>query len=264
MKTIYHAANAVEAHMLRDLLAQEGLSPVIQGEHLQGAMGELPAAGLVRLEVPEPEQAKAREIIARWEAAQPSETAPIPQHTRRAGGLWYFVGGMLLGAGLLYAFVRTPVSSDGIDHNRDGVLDERWIYSPRGYMLRAEMDRNLDGKIDYIVQYDERGLAQSAQSDDNFDGKFETSSDYRNGNVVTSRTDTNADGLPDLVALSTFGVLQSTQYISPTTGLPLRVEHFKLGILQHVDLDTDKDGKLDTRVTYSPLAEELSRGPIPR
>ena len=86
MKTIYQAANAIEAHMLRDLLAQEGLSPVIQGEHLQGAVGELPAAGLVRLEVLEPEQAKAREIIARWEADQPSETAPIPQHSRRAGG----------------------------------------------------------------------------------------------------------------------------------------------------------------------------------
>jgi tRNA nucleotidyltransferase/poly(A) polymerase len=45
MKTIYQAVNAIEAHMLRDLLAQEGLSPVIQGEHLQGAVGELPAAG---------------------------------------------------------------------------------------------------------------------------------------------------------------------------------------------------------------------------
>lgn len=264
MKTIYQAANAIEAHMLRDLLAQEGLSPVIQGEHLQGAMGELPAAGLVRLEVPEPEQAKAREIIARWEADQPSETAPIPQHSRRAGGLWYFVGGMLLGAGLLYAFVRTPVSSDGIDHNWDGVLDERWSYTARGNLLRTEVDRNLDGKIDYIVQYDKRGLAESAKSDDNFDGTYETTTSFRDGNAVTTRTDTNGHGLPDLVTHFVHGVQRSTQYINPTSGLPVRVEYFNLGVMLHADLDTDKDSKLDTRVTYTPLGEEASRGPIPR
>ena len=264
MKTIYHAANAVEAHMLRDLLTQEGLSPIIQGEHLQGAIGELPAAGLVRLEVPEPEYEKAREIIARWESAQPSETRPTPQSTQRAGGLWYFVAGVILGTGVLYAFVRTPVSSDGIDHNRDGVLDERWTYSARGILLRTEVDRNLDGKIDYIVQYDERGLAQSAKGDDNFDGTYETTTSFRNGNAVTTRTDTNGDGLPDLVTHFVHGVQQSTLYIGPTSGLPLRVEHFKLGVIQHADLDTDKDGKLDTRVTYSPLGEEVSRGPIPR
>ncbi len=264
MQTIYNAANAVEAHMLRDLLVQEGLSPVIQGEHLQGAMGELPAAGLIRLEVPEPQYEQAREIIARWESAQPGETVPAPQSNRRTSGLWYFVGGVLLGAGVLYALVRTPVSSDGIDINRDGVLDERWIYSARGTLVRMEVDRNLDGKIDHIVQYDERGLAQSAQSDDNFDGKFESTSTFRDGNVVTMQSDTNGDGFPDLVTHFIHGVQESVEHINPATGLPLRVEHFKLGILQHADLDTDKDGKLDTRVTYSPLAEEVSRGAIPR
>lgn len=264
MKTIYHAANVIEAHMLRDLLTQEGLSPVIQGEHLQGAVGELPAAGLVRLEVPEAECGQAREIIARWESAQPSEIIPTPQSTRRAGGLRYFAAGVILGAGVLYALVRTPVSSDGIDHNRDGMLDERWSYSARGTLLSTEVDRNLDGKIDYIVQYDKRGLAESAKSDDNFDGTYETTTSFRDGSAVNTKTDTNGDGLPDLVVHATHGVSQFMQYINPTTGLPLRVEHFKLGLIQHADLDTDKDGKLDTRVIYSPFVEEVSRGPIPR
>lgn len=264
MKTIYNAANAIEAHMLSNLLSQEGLSPVIQGEHLQGAIGELPAAGLVRLEVPEPEYEKAREIIARWESAQPSPTLPTPQSTRRTGGLWYFVAGVILGAGVLYALVRTPVSSDGIDHNRDGVVDERWTYSARGILLRTDIDRNLDGKIDYIVQYDERGLVQSAKGDDNFDGTYETTTSFRDGNAVTTRTDTNGDGLPDLVTHFVHGVQRSTQYINPTSGLPVRVEYFNLGVMLHADLDTDKDGKLDTRVTYTPLGEEASRGPIPR
>src|SRR5690606_18757888 len=53
MKTLYQAANAVEAHMLADYLKQEGLSAHVLGEHLQGAVGELPAAGLVRLMIPD-------------------------------------------------------------------------------------------------------------------------------------------------------------------------------------------------------------------
>jgi hypothetical protein len=38
MKTVYEALNIVEAHMLADLLKQEGYSVQIQGEHLIGAM----------------------------------------------------------------------------------------------------------------------------------------------------------------------------------------------------------------------------------
>jgi CheY-like chemotaxis protein len=51
MKTLYEPSNAIEAHMLQDLLQQEGISTRIQGAYLQGAVGELPASGLVHLVV---------------------------------------------------------------------------------------------------------------------------------------------------------------------------------------------------------------------
>lgn len=180
MKTVYEASNAVEAHMIADLLQQEGIAAHVQGEHLQGAIGELPAAGLVRLMVDESEYEKARRLIQRWEAAQPDEK-PVRQPekgSRLFGGL---VLGFALGASLTYAFLRSPVTADGVDYNRDGVLDEKWIFAPSGRPLRTEIDRNLDGKVDYVSKFDQRGMIESAESDDDFDGSFETRMRFRSG-----------------------------------------------------------------------------------
>jgi hypothetical protein len=41
------------------------------------------------------------------------------------------------------------------------------------------------------------------------------------------------------------------------TGLPLRVETLRLGKIVHADIDFDRDGKLDRRVTYSATGEEV-------
>ena len=71
MKLLYQAANAVEAHILQGYLQQEGLNVLVLGEYLQGAIGELPAAGLVRLMVEDDQYDTARTAIARWEAARP-------------------------------------------------------------------------------------------------------------------------------------------------------------------------------------------------
>ena len=46
MKCVFRARDAIEAHMLADLLDQVGIMAQVQGDMLQGAVGELPAAGL--------------------------------------------------------------------------------------------------------------------------------------------------------------------------------------------------------------------------
>jgi hypothetical protein len=84
MKTLYEASSAVEGHMILDLLRQEGLTAHIHGEHLQGAIGEFPAAGLVRLVVDEADYAKAREVVERWDSDQPQEVRP--RSARSLGG----------------------------------------------------------------------------------------------------------------------------------------------------------------------------------
>ncbi|MFM1895932.1 MAG: hypothetical protein RLZZ385_1006 [Pseudomonadota bacterium] len=67
MKTVFDAANSLEAHIVLGLLNQAGIQGRIHGEFLQGAMGELPAMGLVRVLVSDSDYPRAREIIADWD-----------------------------------------------------------------------------------------------------------------------------------------------------------------------------------------------------
>jgi len=253
VKTIYEASNAVEAHMLQDLLQQEGITTYMRGAHLQGAVGELPAAGLVRLEADEADYAAAREVIQRWESVQPAEVSTRSQAPGPAKGWRYFLAGLLLGGLLIYISFRLPAAENGNDHNRDGVVDEKWTYSLNGTLLKYEMDRNLDGKIDFRGGYDYRGLMDKAESDDNFDGVFESRTRYQASNAQLSEVDTDADGYPDLRWLYKHGVLTTAEYMDPATGRVLRLEQLSLGKLVSADIDTDKDGVLDTRLIYDKL-----------
>jgi len=255
VKTLYEAANAVEAHMLLDLLKQEGVHAHIYGEHLQGAIGELPAAGLVRLVVDEADFDKGRETVMRWEASlPPDEPAPRREPDRASSKpLLWLLAGLCLGGLVTAAVMRTPVTEDGVDHNGDGVLDERWTYSATGTVVRYEVDRNLDGKIDYMGHYDRKGLLTSAEADDDFDGRFETHITFKDNNPEVSETDADGDGYPEIIWRYQHGVLESIAYLNPANGQTRRIEHVKLGKLTTAEVDQDDDGVLDTVETYDAL-----------
>lgn len=265
MKTLYQAANAVEAHMLADYLKQEGLSALVRGEHLQGAVGELPAGGLVRLVIDDAQYEAGREAIARWEAAQPVD-APLASNVqpRRGKGVGAFALGLVLGAAGVYAYFHAPIPADGIDHNRDGTLDERWTVSPRGAFLRVETDRNFDSKIDHITLYDKNGRVTTIRSDDDFDGRFETTFSMHQGNIETQWIDSDGDDVVDLTYHFNSGVLQRADFRDPATGKTGRVEHFRLNKLTHAEVDSDQDGVLDTHIRYTPMQQESSRSAIER
>ncbi|QPF76180.1 DUF2007 domain-containing protein [Roseateles sp. DAIF2] len=63
--------NPIEANLLLGLLQQQGLRVWLLGEQLLGAVGELPAAGLLRLVVDAEDEAVARQVLADWDAATP-------------------------------------------------------------------------------------------------------------------------------------------------------------------------------------------------
>ena len=71
MRRIYEPENLLEAEMLLGMLASEGVTARLTGEHLLGAIGELPAAGLLGLLVLEDQAERASELIAAYNAAQP-------------------------------------------------------------------------------------------------------------------------------------------------------------------------------------------------
>lgn len=69
MKTVFDASSNIEAHLVMHQLQQAGIAAAIEGEYLQGGIGELPAAGNVRVVVPDNDVEAARQVIADWDAA---------------------------------------------------------------------------------------------------------------------------------------------------------------------------------------------------
>ncbi len=67
MIKIYEAENGVDAHLIFDMLRNEGLHARIDGEFLQGGIGDLQASGLIRVMIEESEFEQGREIIHNWE-----------------------------------------------------------------------------------------------------------------------------------------------------------------------------------------------------
>lgn len=68
MVIIYHAANSLDANMIKGLLEQYNIRAFVQGEYLQGGAGELPAADLVTVGVADEHEAEAKKIINEWDA----------------------------------------------------------------------------------------------------------------------------------------------------------------------------------------------------
>lgn len=160
---------------------------------------------------------------------------------------------------------RAPQSTLGRQVNpRRRLLhfDERWSYSASGIPLKLEMDRNLDGKVDYIQQHDASGNAESATSDDDFNGTFESRHRYTKGNIEVGETDRDGNGIPDVRSIYENGVLATEETILATSGRAFRVDRFKLGVRVSADVDTDSDGRLDTRIIFSPLGAEEGRSAI--
>jgi hypothetical protein len=78
MKTVFEPSNSLEGYMLQDLLKQRGIDSRLDGAHLQGGVGELPASGLVRLVVSEEDFTAARAVIDDWESAHVTDPIPAP------------------------------------------------------------------------------------------------------------------------------------------------------------------------------------------
>ena len=67
MPVIYRPANTIDAHLIGDLLRQADLPYRIEGEFLQGGIGELQAMGLLGIWVTDTDVDQAQSINAAWE-----------------------------------------------------------------------------------------------------------------------------------------------------------------------------------------------------
>ena len=63
MRTVYEAANLIDAHLVRQALEAEGIPAFVRGEALIGGMGDLGVFGLVAVMVPEDAWPQARDCV---------------------------------------------------------------------------------------------------------------------------------------------------------------------------------------------------------
>ena len=88
-----HAANPVDAQLVLDLLASEGIATFTQGQYLSGGVGELPAGELLRVWVDDEDVDRARAVIASREAQQSLlEDAIDPALARSWSRAWLGLG----------------------------------------------------------------------------------------------------------------------------------------------------------------------------
>ncbi len=67
MIQVYSAQNAIDAHIVKGLLEQHGVAARVNGEYLQGGIGELPPMGLITVSVEEADQEKALKFIREYD-----------------------------------------------------------------------------------------------------------------------------------------------------------------------------------------------------
>lgn len=96
MQKLYEAQNGLEAHMIVDLLEQAHLNARVDGEFLQGAVGEVQAAGIVRVMVAEEDYVAAKELINKWDAEQPQVSSSLERH--RNNPIFYYIIVLMIGA----------------------------------------------------------------------------------------------------------------------------------------------------------------------
>lgn len=63
MKIIYRAENIIDANLVKNALANEGIDAFVSGQYLTGAIGELPAWNLVAVMVADRDIEQATPIV---------------------------------------------------------------------------------------------------------------------------------------------------------------------------------------------------------
>ena len=69
MQIAYRARDLAEAHIVAGLLQSRGIECHVGGHYLQGAMGEIGAAGFTNVHVEDEDYVLARTLVAEYESA---------------------------------------------------------------------------------------------------------------------------------------------------------------------------------------------------
>jgi|GEM_PF-377653 len=294
MQIVYQAAHSADAQLVRGLLAQEGIRSFVFGGALEGGAGLLPVGGSVRVEVADEDLERARAIIDEWQAADVpasdddeddadrdygDEATPghvedanlyRPLNARKpasggfgmAGIVFALAIGALGGALATGAALRPSASAQDVDYNGDGIADERLNYEGER-LVRVDTDRNTDGSFDLVTRYDGNGLASSIEEDQDFSGVRETSATLDKGLMTVRSADYDGDGVPERQENYLRGVLHNVEWLD-AQGRVVKRDTYTGGRLSGGEIDSDRDGVLDTSRVYDERGEVRSSEPLQR
>lgn len=238
--------------MIKNMLSMNDVESEIFGEHLQGGVGDLQASGIIRVMVADEDYSNARQIVADWEASQP----PVGQEgeVKKVVGWGSALAGFIVGAVVVFLLLQSPITTDGIDYNNDGVLDQQWEFA--GDLMRSiNLDQNRDGEFDTIWRYDLRGLLETGFFDNDFDGRHEEECGFREGNSVWCRADHDDDGFYEYREGYRFGVLETVSMFDPASQALKKKQYFEAERLKRAEVDLDGDGVLETKYEYDEFEE---------
>ena len=171
MKTVYQAANSIEAHMILNLIEQAGFYARVDGDYLQGGVGELQAMGVVRVVVNDQDYPQTKALVSEWEAMQPESEPASPVAPRQPWSITSVVAGALIGGAAVTYFTQTPATQPGIDFNGDGFNE-----------ITASYKNGQLNKIEYRAP-DTRELVKVQW--------------YQNNQLVREQIDSDGDGVLD-------------------------------------------------------------------
>ena len=259
MKCVYEAPNGLEARMISDLITQSGIHCRVDGEFLQGGVGELFAGDFVRVLVEEENFVAARTVVDTWQATQVPEASveQVKAITFGNSKISLFIAlviGILVGSGGVHSYYNTSETQGGADHNYDGVLDEKWIYL-RDKISKVEIDSNFDGKMDEFLYYSSRGRVNYSEIDLNFDGVLETRTKYNNDKPIVRKSDTNGDGIKDLYTYYRDDGSYLVEFYNYQTNALIKVQEFNGFKMMTSNYDSNGDGTLDKLVNYDEYEE---------
>jgi len=260
MRTVYDAANGVEAQIVADTLKGEGIEAVVTGAGLIGAAGELPAIGLVNVRVADVDAERALAIIRAWEAATPTAdpgepTAPPAPRPARRGPT--FLAGIAIGALATYTVVHGwPTRIENTGHEERRV--DRSLIEVGGRLVRVETDRDGDGRVDDVIRMGDADGDSVIAQDEDFDGVFEHETHVADYLLSAVSADRDGDGYFEYYANYHHGAMVEESWTDPVSHkLVLRTAHDGISATSS-EIDSDGDGRLDTRRRYDRRGEIIA------
>lgn len=149
-----------------------------------------------------------------------------------------------------YDMSSHAVLRDVLDRNHDGISDRIVTYQGGTGTRLEETDTNFDGLVDRWDTFGADGLRNRSATARLGNRPDRLATYDRAGQLSRVESDTDLDGLFELVQIYEGARLVRVELDSDGNGRPDRFQDFRNGFLSSEDFDTDEDGSPNLRMTY--------------